>query len=96
MSDQPIPNPSEALWHITGCVPVREVPSEDRHSYEHCFVVVFQRGFEQNWVAVYFDHGCNAGDCEEAAFDYLIAHQPQALTDAERESQCADGVIRVR
>lgn len=81
-------------YHITGEYPLRQITAEEgKADYNDCFIVGFQRGFEQLQVAVY-GGALAASDAEEAAIEYLRRYQPQALTEAEFEEMEADTITR--
>ncbi len=65
-------------FHITGDHPTREIPIEDAAEHGRAFQVAFDRGFEPLLVNVYSDT-CEEQDAEDAAFEFLAKHHPEAL-----------------
>lgn len=70
---------------IHGNFPVREMDAEDLANPEPRIEIRIPRGFETLDIAVY-GHGLTKGDAEESAFEFLLEHYPNALTDAEKEA----------
>lgn len=88
----------QASHHITVCHPTQPVPPEERSTYDTCYLVAFQRGFERFTVRCYCDKSdnCTVQDAEDAVFEYLMKHSPDSLTEEEKETLSADSTIKVR